>query len=168
MQKTQTFLKENKNLVISIAIIVVIIGLGLIFSKGKAGKDTGNDNKSEDTSYVDQALENKNTYVVTEPKTTPAPRLSYDDALVVYQDSRIQFGETCAASKFINSTVKNGTTLMIDNRSKDSKTFTVGSVAHFVPAYDYTLVTLNYSNLPQTVYIDCGTQQNSATILVQE
>lgn len=168
MQKTQTFLKENKSLVISIAIIVIIIALGLVFSKGKDGDKNTNDNNTGDASFVDEALENQKPFVINkDPETPPVARLSYDDAVVKYASSRIQFGETCNATPFM-STYKNNTVIMIDNRSKESKTFMVGSVAHFVPAYDYTLVTLAYSNLPQTVYIDCGKQLNVATILVQE
>lgn len=167
MQKTQTFLKENKNLMISIAIILVIIVLGLVFSKGKVGDKDNTDNKSDDSSVADENTESPKPYTGGNPKGSPTPRLSYDDALFIYKNSRVQFGENCSATPFY-SVQKRGTTIMIDNRSKDAKTFTVGSVPHFVPAYDYTLVTLAYSNLPQAVYIDCGSQQNAATILVQE
>lgn len=167
MQKTQTFLKENKNLMISIAIILVIIVLGLIFSKGKGGDKDNTDNKSEDSSVVDENTESPKPYIGSSPKGAPTPRLTYDDALAVYKDSRIQFGESCSATPFY-SVQKNGVTIMIDNRAKTPRAFTVGNIPYYVPAYDYTLVKLNYTNLPQTVYIDCGSQQNSATVLVQD
>lgn len=159
-------------MVISLAIIVLIIVLGIVFSKG------GNkDSKDEVTNDTDTAMTDDTSTVVppkyigfsspTTPITPPTPRLSYDDALMVYKNARIQFGETCKATP-VTSTYKNGVTVMIDNRSKEGKTFTIGSVSYFVPAYDYTLVLLNYTDLPQTLYIDCGSEQNTATILVQE
>ena len=167
MQKTQTFIKENKNLVISILIILVIIILGLVFSRGKNTDKDNADNITEDTSVTDENTEISKPYIGSNPKSAPVPRLSYEDALIKYSSSRIQFGDTCIATPFM-STYKNNTTIMIDNRSSESKTFVVGSVSNFVPAYDYTLVTFAYPNLPQTVYIDCGKQLNVATILVQE
>ena len=167
MQKIQTFLKENKNLMISIAIILVIIVLGLVFSKDKNTEKDNSDNKSDDSSVVDENTESPKPYIGSNPKSAPVPRLSYEDALIKYSSSRIQFGDTCIATPFM-STYKNNTKIMLDNRSGESKTFVVGSISHFVPAYDYTLVTLAYSNLPQTIYIDCGKQLNVATILVQE
>ena len=169
MGKIQKFMKENKNIRISIIIILVIILLGLLFSKGKsADMEKDNDeNMTEDTSVVEEAVVGPKPYVVSNPKGAPVERLSYDDALVKYASSRIQFGESCGATPFY-SVQKSGAMAMVDNRSKNAKIFTVGSTQYFVPAYDYTLVTLAYTNLPQTVYIDCGSQQNAATILVQE
>ncbi len=167
MEKTQKFIKENQSLMISLAIIIVIIGLGLVFSKGKSNddsKDTVNQSNTEEQTALEA---DSKPYVVKEVTSTPEPRLSYDDALAVYKDSRIQFGETCSATPFY-SVQKNGATIMIDNRAKTPRAFTVGKIPYYAPAYDYTLVKLNYTNLPQTVYIDCGTQQNAATILVQE
>lgn len=169
MGKIQKFMKENKNIMISIIIILVIILLGILFSKGKsADMEKDNDeNMTQDTSVVEEAEAGSKPYVVSNPKGAPVARLSYDDALLKYSASRIQFGENCSATPFY-SVQKNGVTIMIDNRAKTSRAFTVGNIPYYAPAYDYTLVALTYTNLPQTVYIDCGSLQNAATILVQE
>lgn len=97
---------------------------------------------------------------------TTAVALSYEAALKKYADRRIQFGEDCLATPGV-STYKEGTEIMIDNRSKMAKTFNVISPVS-VGAYGFAIVKLSSATLTKEIGIDCGTQQNAATVLIQK
>lgn len=106
------------------------------------------------------------TTEVTPPATTPAQALAYADALKKYVDRRIQITSTCQVVPN-NVTYKNGTTIMIDNRSNKAKSIKIGSV-YTVGAYDFRIITLSSAQLPATFYVDCDKQQNSGTIILQK
>ena len=97
-----------------------------------------------------------------------AVSMSYEQALATYKDSRIQLGSTdlCIATPRI-STFKNGTTIMIDNRSEQSRSVTIGG-KYSVDPYGFVLVKLASNKTPETFYVDCNMQQNVATILIQD
>lgn len=106
------------------------------------------------------------TTTVTPPATTPAQALAYAEALKKYADKRIQITSTCQVVPN-NVTYKNGTTIMIDNRSDKTKSVKIGSI-YTVGAYDFRIITLSSAQLPATFYVDCDKQQNSGTIILQK
>ncbi|MFZ2152232.1 MAG: hypothetical protein WAV09_03950 [Minisyncoccia bacterium] len=106
------------------------------------------------------------TTTVTPPATTPAQALAYAEALKKYADKRIQITSTCQVVPN-NATYKNGTTIMIDNRSDKTKSVKIGAV-YTVGAYNFKIVTLSSPTLPATFYVDCDKQQNSGTIILQK
>ena len=94
------------------------------------------------------------------------PSISYADALVKYKDARIQIDALCQAFPN-NVTYKNGTSIMIDNRSAINHTLKIGST-YTVDAYKFKIIKLTSNNLPETLLVDCDQYQNVATILVQK
>ena len=99
---------------------------------------------------------------------TSAVSMSYQTALETYKDKRIQFNQNCEAFPS-ETTYKNGTTLMIDNRSPRTlrlKFLTSISVS----PYSFKIVKLSTpeSTLPRAVFVDCGDSENVATILLQK
>jgi hypothetical protein len=98
--------------------------------------------------------------------TSTAAPLSYKQALVTYANARLQLDKTCQASPS-NMTFKNGSKIMIDNRSAVARTVKVGSTFS-IKAWGFKIVDLSSSTLPATWLVDCGVSQNVATITIQK
>mgnify|MGYP001594993635 CR=1 FL=1 len=149
----------NKNLALYYGIGTIVIVILIIFVS------TGRKNFTERTAPILDA-------VIAETKTEgtntikKVPTISYADALVKYRDARIQFDEECLAYPN-NVTYKNGTSIMIDNRAGVVRTMKVG-LPYTVKAYDFKIIKLFSTKLPETLLIDCDSFENVATILVQE
>ncbi len=92
---------------------------------------------------------------------------SYTDAVVQYANQRIQFDMYCQATP-VNSTYKNGSSIMLDNRSGDARIISLNGVQYRLAGYGWTIVTLSYKTLPMTVAVDCGAARNVSKILVQK
>ena len=149
----------NKNPALYYSIGTIAIVILIIFVS------TGRKNFTESTAPILDA-------VIAETKTEgtntikKVPTISYADALVKYRDARIQFDEECLAYPN-NVTYKNGTSIMIDNRAGVVRTMKVG-LPYTVKAYDFKIIKLFSTKLPETLLIDCDSFENVATILVQE
>ncbi len=148
--------------------IVGVIGLILIVIGAKALMNGGPKDvvETETPTEIVQEQTASKVYVAPKKEVVEA-KLSYSDALKAYGDRRIQFGENCNATPSQN-VYKNGTKIMLDNRSASAKVFTVGGSPVSIGSYDYAVITLSYTNLPQTVLIDCGINQNPASVVVQQ
>ncbi len=163
---------NNKNMTTTVVIVILIIVAGIIFFAMRKDTDGNkNDDQSADTSSMTETDQTKGGSPVGATgtgATVGAVRQAYADALVTYKNSRIQFGETCNATP-LASTYKSGTTILIDNRSKTARTFSLNNTKYSIGSYDYALVPLSYdaSLLPRTVSIDCGSHFNAATVTIQ-
>lgn len=157
-------MEQNKNTKIVWGILGLIIIIGLVFVTTRKDKVAD----PVDTNTVVEGTEDNTDPTTGKPVTTGtgAVSLSYQQALTKYKDYRIQLTETCQASPN-NVTYKNGTSIMIDNRSPQARTFKLGST-YSIKAYGFRIITLNSSTLPATWLLDCGTGQNAATILIQK
>ncbi len=102
------------------------------------------------------------------PKSTggATSTLSYGDALRLYGSFRMQFDALCQAIPN-NMTLKNGQSVMFDNRSGDPRTIRVGSVAYNLAGYGFRVVPMTSRTLPQTLVVDCGGAQNVGQIVIQ-
>ena len=131
--------------------------------------------------FVSRGRENFDEIVALEPLDIPVedvskgsvnhvvkkvPSISYADALIKYKEARIQLDDDCQAFPN-NVTYKNGTSIMIDNRAGVARTVKVGSL-YTVKAYNFKIIKLSSTKLPETLLVDCDTYKNVATILVQE
>ena len=94
------------------------------------------------------------------------PALSYQNALAKYKDVRIQLNANCQADP-TQMTFKNGTEIMMDNRSPKDRTVKVGSIYN-IKAWGFKIVKLSSATLPATWLVDCDKSQNVATILIQK
>ena len=143
-------MKNNKNALLFLGIMAVLIAVIFIFR----GFSTTDEAATTDQSGVTET-------------TKPAAKIpTYNQALVLYKDKRIQLDTTCQASPNV-LTFKNNTKIMIDNRSPKTRIVKVGSTMNINP-WGFKIVTLYSANLPATWYVDCDGSQNVATILIQK
>lgn len=166
-------MEQNKNtkMIWAIVIIAAIAIIGFLVMRDNKMKTTDTDNTNVVTEV--EGVEDTTDPTTGKPAVSTttgagAVSLSYSQALAKYKNTRIQLGSdpSCGATPK-NMTFKNGTTVMIDNRSPQARTFKLGST-YSIKAYGFRIVTLNSSTLPATWLLDCGTQQNVATILLQK
>lgn len=92
---------------------------------------------------------------------------AYSEAVQQYADRRIQFGINCQTIP-AQTTFKNGTSVLFDNRSGDARIIKVGDVSYSFPGYGYKILTLSSFVLPKTLNINCGSAVNVGSILLQK
>ncbi|HRH31479.1 MAG TPA: hypothetical protein PK950_02330 [Candidatus Paceibacterota bacterium] len=148
---------RNKNVIVWVVVIILlIVGAILVFGK-----------KDDVVVQEPVVVEPDSIEDTTEGSATQSgSTIKYADALAQYADRRIQLDKTCQAVPN-NVTYKAGTSIMIDNRSPQSARVRLGS-AFTIKPYAFKIVKLSSASLPATYYIDCGTSQNVATVLVQK
>lgn len=172
VSKTKAFFGTITNTQIGFAIgavIIIIIIVLLVGRKSHAPVMEDNDSlvKAEDTMMTPPGTMVFTPKVVPVVETVVAPSMTYDQAVTTYKDARIQFSQTCQASP-MQPTFKNGTEIMLDNRSSEIKTLAFDSTTYTIPAYGFEIVTLSAMTLPHTVFVDCNTSQNVTSILIQK
>lgn len=91
----------------------------------------------------------------------------YTQLIKDYEGRRIQFDIRCQAIP-PNTTYKNNTKIMFDNRSGDTRVITIGGVKYNFPGYGYKILNIYGSELPASVSFDCGTAINVGSILIQK
>lgn len=91
----------------------------------------------------------------------------YGAAVTQYEGRRIQFGQYCNAIP-TSVTYKNGTSIMLDNRSGEARHVKVGPTAYNLAGYGWRVITLTSKSLPSTLLLDCGASRNVGTILLQK
>ncbi|MEI6400322.1 MAG: hypothetical protein WCO58_02255 [bacterium] len=154
-------MSNNKKILSTIALIVIIILLAFFVWKQTKQTETSIDTNIsiESTEDVDVATTTTSVKPVT---------ISYQKALEIYKDKRIQLGATTVCTATPNNvTYKNGTSIMIDNRSTIARTIKIGST-YTVKPYGFKIIKLTSKTLPVKWYMDCNKQQNVATILLQK
>ena len=125
------------------------------------------DNGDQTASAAAMSTEDVSTGDVNAANPGAAP-LAYDQAIVKYADSRIQFDQSCKATPS-QATYKNGTLVMLDNRSNMSRDIHLGSLGDVtIKAWGFKIVNLTSSLLPNDMAIDCGSQQNVAIVSIQK
>ncbi len=93
-----------------------------------------------------------------------ASKLSYSEAVDLYKNSILQFDENCQLSTKSRS-FRLGNEVLIDNRSPQPKTITVGTIPIVVGPYDYGFIIL--SEKGNLVPVSCGDRANIAQLSVQ-
>jgi hypothetical protein len=94
------------------------------------------------------------------------PGLTYGEALRYYADRRMQFDPNCIASPN-NMSLRNGVSVMFDNRAPSSTTIALDGIAYLVRGYDFRILTLRSGKLPHKIAVDCGSGKNNAQIILQ-
>ncbi len=156
---------SKKNLWMGIGAVVVLALIVWMVTKGDSGikvpleEDMTTENEVVIEPKEDRTKGSVNTAV-------PVAPLSYQEALNKYADARIQIGVSCQVTP-ANSTYKNGTTLMLDNRTSESKDIKLGTAFSIAP-YSFKLVKLESANLPATWLMDCDNMRNVATVFIQK
>jgi hypothetical protein len=160
---------NNRNIWISGGLVLLVLA-GIFFLIMSKNNNNTQNPASTQTSSDTNALEPQSTLDTsgTPVKGVTPVSISYADALVKYADRRIQLDKNCQA---IPNTVtyKDNTGIMIDNRSPNARTVKVGTTYSIKP-YGFRIIILpNVTAIKsKTILVDCDSQQNVATILVQE
>src|SRR3989344_2802370 len=84
---------------------------------------------------------------------------AYSEVVQQYAGRHIQFDINCQAIP-AQTTFKNGTVILLDNRSGDARNIRVGDVVYSFPGYGYKTLTLVSSTLPKTLNLNCGSAVN--------
>jgi len=159
-----------------IGVIATVVVIWFIVSSTKKPTDV--------TSPAPQTATSTNTTLgaTTTSKTTTTAKkaqvvllaskpvsMSYQKALETYKEGfRLQLSGTdfCQLSPN-NVTYKNGTSIMVDNRSPRTHSVKIGGT-YTIEGYGFRIIKLSSSSLPATLFVDCDTQQNVAKILLQK
>lgn len=157
----------NKKTWFIVAGVVVIAILAVVFYKQRQPKDDVQTTPASNTQPVVNAAPADNANQNSAPSNSAAKKLSYTDAVAKYGSNRIQFDATCQAHPNA-MVVKNGTVLMLDNRSQTSQKIVFNGKTYTISALDYTTVTASSTTFPKEVLVDCGTSQNVARITIQK
>jgi len=104
--------------------------------------------------------------VAKKSTATPAPSGNYTALVKEYEGRRIQFDERCQVTPQ-SPTYKNGTSVMLDNRSASARAIMVGGTKYDLIAYGYRIVTLSSPSLPKEMAVSCGSSGNVGKILLQ-
>ena len=159
-----------------------ILGIIVIFVLGWFVFSVFNEPVATDTEIITPATETATSSKPIAKATTTAVKktsvpvasqpvsLSYQNALELYKDNkRIQLSgaDFCQASPN-NVMYKNGTSVMIDNRSAQIRTIKIGGTSYSIEGYGFKIVKLSSATLPATLLMDCNQQQNVAKILLQK
>src|SRR3989344_4269646 len=77
----------------------------------------------------------------TKPKTSPVTvTLDYEDAVELYAGRRFQFNNNCQVTP-VSATYKNGTSVMLDNRSAYSQTVSIDGKSYGLSGYGFKIIT---------------------------
>lgn len=172
MENTNTNAKNsNAGLIWGIVIGVVIVAV-IIFLVVRGKKDVAVTPVTEtpDSSVLtSDAVVTEDISAGSVHVATPAASLSYNEALALYKDKRIQFDDGCQVPKSMSRTFKNDTELMLDNRSAETRTLHLGFMGDVtIKPWGFKIVNFSSSQLPRAVVIDCNSLQNVATISLQK
>ena len=154
-----------------IAVVVIAVIAGGVWLSKNGDVDLLSYTPSSTPTPTESPAKTGGTSVVKKTATAtatpaPTPAMSYTELVAQYGTNRIQFDANCQA---LPSSVvfKNGTKIMLDNRSNQARTISVNSTKYNLIPYGYQLVILSNSSLPQTISLSCDNQVNVGTIQLQ-
>lgn len=148
--------------------IVIVVVLALValwwFRQGGSGQYVWPSTSSSPVPTVTATTK----AAVAKPKATATatPTASYSQLVLQFGSNRIQFDNNCRVQPS-NVVFKNGTQIMLDNRSSQTQSFTIGGTAYTLPGYGYQIITLSQPSVPKNLTINCGSSVNVGTIQLQ-
>lgn len=162
MKKYIRKIMENKN----IKTYAVVIGLAVLAIALYWVYQSYNQPQEEQTQTENQQTSTENKK--TAPTPSVAETISYNEALSLYNDKRIQFDENCVVNPSY-ATFKKGTKIMLDNRASKQIPVYLDGQLYTLKAYGFKIITLSTTaKLPHTIAIDCGNGKNNGRILLQQ
>lgn len=153
----------NKTWWVVVVVVIVVGAWWAYFGKAPSLSDPGLQNQygASPSPVVGSGVK-----PVAKKSTAPVSAKSYSDAVKEYEGRRIQFDERCQVVPQ-NPTYKNGTSIMLDNRSAGARSVMVGGTKYDLSAYGYRIITLSSSSLPKELAVSCGSSGNVGKILLQ-
>lgn len=91
-------------------------------------------------------------------------KLSYEEQLFLYKNNVLQFNESCELATRDRS-FHLGNEVMIDNRSKESRTIHVGTITTMVEPYSFSFITLRDKG---AISVGCDDKNIVATLSVEQ
>ncbi|MDP3953868.1 MAG: hypothetical protein Q8Q06_00435 [bacterium] len=158
-----TKVKINKYVWIGIAAVVVLV---LYFTLKNTGNDSAMESPSPSPSATATPAKSSSGSSVKKSGDAATSPKTYTELLTEYEGRRIQFDINCQAVPN-NLTFKNGTSIMLDNRSGDARTIFIGPSQYALPGYGYKIITLSSSEIPKDLLISCEGAVNVGRIFLQ-
>lgn len=157
---------DKKKLWYVLGVVVVLVVVAVAWRGGGSPSDS---EESLSPSVSVGASANVSPTAAVKPRVAPTPVLpnTYGDAVAQFSDRRIQFDMYCQANP-VNNTYKNGSQIMLDNRSGDARIISLNGVQYNLAGYGWKIVTLNAKTLPATWAVDCGSAKNVSKVLIQK
>lgn len=156
---------------ISVVVLAVVVGVVYVYFRQPQMSDKSSDQTADETaSYVAQSVIESGVgarvgAVVVSGSANQT--VKYTQLVKEYEGRRIQFDMTCQATP-PNTTYKNNTKILFDNRSGDARVITIGGVQYNFPGYGYKVLNISGAKLPAKVSFDCGAAINVGSILIQK
>jgi len=168
MDTMKVWFKNSKNVAWLTAGIIVVLIIVIIVLVTRSPKQAPSEVVIETPTENALVAPNKAPVYYTKAPAgvVVAPKPSYDEAVRAYGDQRVQFGDNCLATP-ARASFKAGSDVMLDNRSSETKVFTVAGETYTVKAQDFAVTKLPTVGESQDIMIDCGSMQNVATLVVQ-
>lgn len=147
-------------------IIVILVIAGLIW--WMSGDNKLPSYLGSTTSPTASVVATKTPATVKKPTATPVatPTLSYSQLVQQYGSNRIQFDSNCYAQPK-TMVLKSGTSILLDNRSSQTRVIAINGNNYTLGGYGYQVVTVQDSSLPKNVGVTCNNQINSGMINLQ-
>ena len=150
-------------MIIFIVTAVAVITASLVYLKG----ESINESPDSGTDTVPPVVEEGVSKGAVVSSGTAVQAEKYTQLVKDYADRRIQFDMACQAIP-PNTTYKNNTKIMFDNRSGDARIITIGGVKYNFTGYGYKILNISGNKLPAKVSFDCGGAVNVGSILIQK
>jgi hypothetical protein len=159
--------KNDKNVLIWGIIILVVVVIIVMWSNSGTNKII---NGPEETQSVYQTVSPTPSGKVSHGSvTTPVANQTYTQVTKEYKGKTIQFNELCMPNPS-GMTIKKGTRILFDNRSKVTQTITVGGLKFTLPAWGWQIQTITGTSLPVNLSVACKAStgaQGAGGILLQ-
>jgi hypothetical protein len=165
------YMNNNKTWawILGAVILVVIIVVAVRMNKNDATDlPTDTDTSTNGDAPVEPTEDVTTGSVNTPVAGSASAALTYQKATELYGDRRIQFTPSCQADPN-NQTWKNGTLVMLDNRSASTRSLHLGTMGDItIKPWGFKIVKFSSAMLPSIIQIDCDGKQNVAQINIQK
>jgi|SRR3989344_2848426 len=161
---------KNSHVVIFVVIVLFLIGLitfaiALMSTYPQGYQMTETEEKNSNTSTTTSSNSNSGESAESSSVTQT---LSYSDAVKIYANKTLQFDSNCLVNPSY-LTLKEGTSIMLDNRANLQRAVYLDSVQYNIAPYGFKIATLTTNApLPHTIQVDCGNGKNNGRILLQQ
>lgn len=155
----------SKNTKIALGAIVIVIIGALIFrySRHKKAPEMVPE-VTPVTEQVTAPVTTRSSKPKTVPSTVSVDNRGYAELIIAYKDRMVQFGDLCQV-RLSDQVYKVGSEILLDNRNNMPLTIKLGSESYDLGAYGHQIITLGTEG---KFMIDCGVNQNVATLTVQK
>lgn len=149
-----------------VVILVVGVGYWLMGRDGNFMSDYTSPEEGTPAASSPAAKAPAKKAVAPATSSVPTSARPYGDLVKEYDGRRIQFDGRCQQTP-VSVTYKNGTNVMLDNRSSNPVSVKVGTISYSLLGYGYQIINLSSSSLPKEMMVSCGTAGNVGKVLLQ-